>query len=319
MTPYYQDDAVTIYHGDAFDVLPNLPDLVDALITDPPYSSGGMTRGDRMQKTVAKYVQTGQIIQRSEFTGDNRDQRSYLAWVSLWMTAARNAAKDGSAFALFTDWRQLPITTDAVQAGGWVWRGIGVWDKTPAARPQSGLSAQSEYVVWGTSGPNGIGDIYLPGVYREASPRGVEKQHIAQKPAGVMRWLCALAPEGGTVLDPFMGSASTLFAAKSIGRRAIGIEIEERLLRDRRAALLAGSAGAWHMTATAIDRMDVPAATAADARDVARWRWEAFGLRVVKVIDVTPIQPATTRQGDLNVTPAPYLWRVTAEVEVVRS
>ena len=73
------------------------------------------------------------------------------------------------------------------------------------------------------------------------------------------------------------------------------------------------------MTATAIDRMDVPAATAADARDVARWRWEPFGLRVVRVIDVEPIQPATVRQGDLNVTPAPYLWRVTAEVEVVRS
>lgn len=227
MTPYYADDLVTIWHGDAFDVLPHLSG-VDALVTDPPYSSGGAYRGDRMQTTIAKYVQTGTIIERPEFTGDNRDQRSYLAWCSLWLIAARRAANPGAAIAMFTDWRQLPTTTDAVQAGGWVWRGIGVWDKTGAARPQSGLSAQSEYVVWGTAGPNEIGSIYLPGVCREASPRGADKEHIAQKPAGVMRWLCGLAPVGGTVLDPFMGSGTTIYAAKSLGRHAIGIEIEER-------------------------------------------------------------------------------------------
>lgn len=82
MTPYYADDAVTIWHGDAFDVLPELSG-VSALITDPPYSSGGQFRGDRMQSVISKYVRTGTIIERPEFTGDNRDQRSYLAWCSL--------------------------------------------------------------------------------------------------------------------------------------------------------------------------------------------------------------------------------------------
>ena len=226
MNPYYADDLVTIYHGDAFDVLPDLAG-VSALITDPPYSSGGQFRGDRMQSVISKYVQYGTIIERPEFTGDNRDQRSYLAWCSLWLTAARHAALPGCVVAMFTDWRQLPITTDALQAGGWVWRGIGVWDKGNGARPQAGLTAQCEYVVWGTAGPSSI-DVYLSGVFRQPSPRGDEKSHIAEKPRPVMDWLAGLCPPLGTVLDPFMGSGTTLVAAKNMGRRSIGIEIEER-------------------------------------------------------------------------------------------
>lgn len=66
------------------------------------------------------------------------------------------------------------------------------------------------------------------------------------------------------------------------------------------------------MTATAIDRMDVPAATEADARDVARWRWEPFGLRVVRVLDVELAPRCIVVTGGLS------MWRVTAEVEVVR-
>lgn len=226
MTPYYQDDSVVIYHGDMFEVLPSL-NGIDALITDPPYSSGGAYRGDRAQSTVVKYVRSGTIATRYEFTGDNRDSRSYLAWCSLWLNAAHNAARPGAVAAIFTDWRQLPITTDALQAGGWVWRGLGVWDKTNGARPQSGLTAQAEYVVWGTSGQNDLG-IYLPGVHREPSPRGDDKLHIAEKPLDVMLWLGQLCRPQGTVLDPFAGSGTTLVAAKSLGRRAIGIEIEER-------------------------------------------------------------------------------------------
>ena len=86
-TPYYADDLVTIYHGEALDLIPDLPPL-DAIITDPPYSSGGLHRSDRMQTTVTKYVSSTTEAIRHEFTGDNRDQRSYLAWVSLWMGAA---------------------------------------------------------------------------------------------------------------------------------------------------------------------------------------------------------------------------------------
>jgi site-specific DNA-methyltransferase (adenine-specific) len=120
VTPYYQDDHATLYHGEALAIIPNLP-AFDAIVTDPPYSSGGLHRSDRMMSTVSKYVSSGTQAVRLEFTGDNRDQRSYLAWVSLWMAAASMVAKPGAVAALFTDWRQLPTTTDALQSGGWVW------------------------------------------------------------------------------------------------------------------------------------------------------------------------------------------------------
>lgn len=227
MTPYYQDDSVTIYHGDALWLIPEMP-AVDAIVTDPPYSSGGMFRGDRTGSTVAKYVQTDTIAERFEFSGDNRDQRAYLAWVSLWMGAALQVAKPGASACIFSDWRQLPTTTDAVQAGGWIWRGIGVWDKTEAARPRSGLSAQAEYAVWATAGPVPDLNVYLPGVFRHPTVRGANREHITEKPLELMRWLARLAPVEGIVLDPFAGSGTTLMAAKSQGRKAIGIEIEER-------------------------------------------------------------------------------------------
>jgi site-specific DNA-methyltransferase (adenine-specific) len=226
--PYYEEDGITIYLGESLDMIHKVGPF-DALVTDPPYSSGGQFRGDRAGSTVSKYVQSGTLATRPEFSGDNRDQRAYLAWCSLWMAAALNQATSGAVFALFTDWRQLPTTTDAVQAGGWVWRGIGVWDKTEGARPRmGGLRAQCEYVVWGTAGPmdEKRNPVALPGVLRSVTVG--DREHIAEKPLEVMNWLVRLAPAGGTVLDPFMGSGTTLVAAKEQGRRAIGIEIEQQ-------------------------------------------------------------------------------------------
>jgi site-specific DNA-methyltransferase (adenine-specific) len=228
--PYYDDGTVTIYHGDALALLADLDPLdVDAVITDPPYSSGGAFRGDRILDTVAKYVQTSTGAYRPQFAGDNRDQRAYLIWAALWLGAALAQAREGAHLAMFTDWRQLPTTTDAAQVGGWVWRGLGVWDKTEAARPRmGGLTAQCEYIVWATAGPLDADrhPVFLPGVMRTPTVR--DKVHIAEKPGAVLDWLVRLAPPGGLVLDPFMGSGSTLRAAKDQGRRAIGFDIDVR-------------------------------------------------------------------------------------------
>lgn len=230
MKPYFEREGITIYHGDAFEVLHELSGI-DAVITDPPYSSGGAFRGDRTNGTVEKYVQSGQIAYRPEFAGDNRDQRAYETWCSLWLTAAYRASNPGAVAAIFTDWRQLPTTTDALQAGGWVWRGIAVWDKTGAARPRLGaFTSQSEYVVWGTAGALDVdcNPVALPGVFTQGVVRGDDKEHIAQKPQEVMRWICQYSRPGGTVLDPFMGSGTTLRAAMDLGRKAIGIEVDEK-------------------------------------------------------------------------------------------
>lgn len=241
---YYREDTVEIHHGEALAILRELPDeSVDVVLTDPPYSSGGAFRGDRTMGTVAKYVNSKYTEGKHEFSGDTRDQRGYLAWCSLWMSECLRVTKPGGLFLCFSDWRQLPITTDAIQAGGWVWRGIVPWDKTEATRPQRGrFSAQCEFVVWGTAGERTIEGRCARGIVRHGTTGG--KRHIAEKPEAVISHLLQLTPAGGTVLDPFLGSGTTLRVAKDQGLRGIGIELLKHnceLARDRlkQGALLA--------------------------------------------------------------------------------
>lgn len=219
-----------VHHGDCLAVLRTLPDAsVDAVITDPPYSSGGMVRGDRMLSTRDKYQQSEVITEFPSFTGDNRDQRAFGYWCALWLSECRRITKPGGMVCVFTDWRQLPSTTDAIQAGGWVWRGIVPWDKV-VARPQPGrFRAQAEYMVWGTNGPREYnqtaGEVYGEGVLRVRTPPTAEREHATQKPVELIEQVLEVAvPAGGTVLDPFLGSGTTLVAAVRRGRKGIGIE-----------------------------------------------------------------------------------------------
>lgn len=230
--------------GDMFAALSRLPGAtVDALITDPPYSSGGQFRGDRTQDTTTKYVQSGQALARADFAGDNRDQRSFLAWCTLWLSECLRIAKPGAVACIFTDWRQLPTVTDAVQAGGWVWRAIVPWDKTEASRPFTFIGrprSQCEYVVFASAGALGprteLG--VLPGFIRVGVRPG-EKLHIAGKPVELMQELARFCEPGGVILDPFAGSGSTGVGALREGRRFLGCEIEpsyHQLAVDRLAA-----------------------------------------------------------------------------------
>jgi len=214
-----------IYCGDCLDLLRDIePGTVDMVLTDPPYSSGGMFRGDRMQKPSAKYTSSG--IDWLEFEGDNMDQRVYQKWSVKWLKRARTATKQGGKIAIFTDWRQLPTITDAMQLSGWVWLGVAVWDKTEAARPQKGkFRNQAEYVVWGSHGVyEKATDKCLPGVFRQ-SVFTEDKMHMTGKPIALLEQLLEICKPGGLVLDPFIGSGSTAVACKRTGRHYIGIEI----------------------------------------------------------------------------------------------
>jgi site-specific DNA-methyltransferase (adenine-specific) len=230
MTVHYSDDRVTLHHGDALSVLAQLPDnTVDAVITDPPYSSGGQTKSMRSQSTRTKYVDSGALHSLQDFEGDNRDQRSYQYWCALWLAECLRITKPGGVLAQFTDWRQLPATSDAVQAGGWVWRGVIPWIK-PTARPQMGrFTANAEYVVWATKGARAIDmsagsqQTTHAGYFLSNAPR--DREHITQKPMDVMRHLVKIAPPESVVLDPFAGSGTTGAAAIIEGRRFIGIEL----------------------------------------------------------------------------------------------
>ena len=228
--PYYEDDFATIHHGDVFSLLDLASGSWDGLITDPPYSSGGKFRGDRMGSTVDKYVSTGTLNPRVEFGGDNRDQRGFFAWVSFWSSLAQLTAPTSAPIAVFCDWRQLPTVTDAIQAGGWVWDGIATWFKR-GGRPRKNMTRlDSEFVAVGRNGPADLSDPRYPSsVFECPAPptTGARRLHVTQKPIPVMEWLVPLVRPGGTVLDPFMGSGSTLVAAKNLGRKAIGGDADE--------------------------------------------------------------------------------------------
>lgn len=221
-------EGVELYLGDCLEILPTLTG-VDALITDPPYSSGGQFRGDRTQKPSTKYIQTGSLFtETANFSGDNRDQRAFLAWSSIWFGYALRCSKPGAVACVFTDWRQLPTMTDAVQCGGWVWRNLVTWWK-PGVRMQRGrFSSSAEYVVYASSGIPIEGERSPQNVISFAPVGGEDKDHIAEKPVELMETLIGITLPGALVLDPFMGSGTTGIAAIKTGRRFIGIEIDER-------------------------------------------------------------------------------------------
>lgn len=225
----------TLMHGDSLAILPHIEEsLADMILTDPPYSSGGMVRGDRAVDPRFKYgcdkSRDEEKQSHASFGGDCRDQRSFLQWCTLWLSQCLRIAKPGAVICVFADWRQAPVMSDALQCGGWVWRGMLPWDKTErATRPHIGrFRAQCEYVLWGSAGPMpkataGV-DACHPGLFRHASQRGEERRHMTGKPAELAAELLAICPPGGLVLDPFAGSCFTAIGALRTGRRALVIE-----------------------------------------------------------------------------------------------
>lgn len=241
VTPYYDEDGITIYHGEALGVLDQLGEAsCDALLTDPPYSSGGMFRGDRAVDPASKYRGWSQAVgggskkpmaEYGTFGGDCRDQRTWMMWTTTWSHLALRAVKPNGHAFMFTDWRQLPATTDTAQLGGWTWQGVLVWDKGVARPMQGRFRNHIEYIVWATNG----GLVPVEGIYPSAlisvpTVGAGEREHVTQKPVELLNHILAVVPHQGsmTLLDPFMGSGSSLVAAKYAGHRAVGIEVEER-------------------------------------------------------------------------------------------
>ena len=233
-----------IEHGDAMRLLAELPaDSVDLVLTDPPYSSGGAFRSDRAGKTTAKYSSTGSVAEKlPEFHGDSRTERGLLLWSALWLGEAWRVTKPGGAIAVWCDWRSLPTVSDAIQAGGWSWRGIGIWQKPQhRSRPtMGGLWNDTEYILWGSKGPRNSGEC-LPGHWLAAAPSAAARLHATEKPQIVLEDLVRLAQKGGIVLDPFAGSASAGVAALTSGRDYIGFELSAEYVaigRERLGAVI---------------------------------------------------------------------------------
>lgn len=235
----------TLLCGDSMRILREMAEhgaRVDALVTDPPYSSGGQFRGDRNKSTGTKYRKSGSKSELvlEDFEGDNRDQRSFLAWASLWLWDAKMVVRSGGIAFVFSDWRQVPITSDALQTGGWIWRGLFSWDKLGGERPagHGRFSARCEFGLWGSNGSlryipksvdaaeAGFMGKQLAGTYGASPPKN--RFHVTQKPVELLRYIAGVVPEKGVILDPFAGSASTGAGALMAGRRFVGIELDER-------------------------------------------------------------------------------------------
>ncbi|XAI95842.1 DNA methylase N-4/N-6 [Microcystis phage Mae-JY24] len=193
--PYYDQDGITIYHGDCREILPHLPQ-VDLVLTDPPYGRCLETDYSSLRRCTRMY---------RPIHGDSEvfDPSCFLKHPCLFFGANHFA-------------HRLPPGT---------WH---VWDKRETAK--SNLFADFE--VWWTSWKSGPSRIFryqwVCGVHPGSRPENIK--HPTVKPLPLMIYVMQSAPSG-VVLDPFMGSGTTLVAAKQLGRRAIGIEIDEEYCR----------------------------------------------------------------------------------------
>jgi DNA modification methylase len=198
MKPYYQDESVTIYHGDCREVLPSIE--ADLLLTDPPYGlmavsdSGGF---GRRQNHADEY---------RTIAGDDSGEIRNEA-LRLW---------GNGDVAVFHSPR-LPEPP-----GSWDWR--LVWDKCRPGMNSGPWRYSHELIFCRGAGWTRVNDSAVSVFRVPAIPAPV---HPNEKPASLLRALVR-AHGASTVLDPFMGSGTTLRAAKDLGRKAIGIEIEER-------------------------------------------------------------------------------------------
>jgi DNA modification methylase len=206
MTLYYQDDLVTLYHGDCLEVTEWLEG--DVLVTDPPY-------GMKYVSNASKYGSTKPI-------GGDADAGIRDTVLHLWAEHDPNGEGGELRPALvFGTWRvPRPANT----------RQIIVWDKGDSpgmgdlALPW-GPAHEEVYVIGvGFTGRRRANLYRVPTLPASASYR---PDHPTPKPVALMEQLLTYCP-GATVSDPFAGSGSTLVAAKGLGRRAIGVELEER-------------------------------------------------------------------------------------------
>ena len=200
--PYYDRDGITIYCGDCRDILPHL-EPVDLVLTDPPYGIG-WTRGVHAARNSKPHE------------GILNDEDTSCRDTALSLTAGTPAIVFGSFYAPY------PSQTKQVL----VWKkpddsGV-VGSTTGYRRDVEPVFLVGDWPIQKVKWP-GLLTSYTGGMAAVTTETG----HPHTKPLGLIRVLIERSG-AQTILDPFMGSGTTLRAAKDLGRKAIGIELEER-------------------------------------------------------------------------------------------
>jgi DNA modification methylase len=201
MTPYYDQDGITIYHADCREVLPTL-EPVDLVLTDPPYGIGENVKRQRARQGHG-------LANQRNYGHYNWDCKPPPWLVELIISLGKYAIVWGGNYF------------ELEPSSCWL-----VWDKDNGATDFADCE-----LAW-TNLKKAVRRIRWrwQGMLQETMGSHKEPRfHPTQKPLAVMKWAIAQAPEDcQLILDPFMGSGTTLRAAKDLGRKAIGIEIEER-------------------------------------------------------------------------------------------
>jgi site-specific DNA-methyltransferase (adenine-specific) len=223
------DGRFALYQNDFREVAELIaPGSIAAVITDPPYGSGGFTVKDRMKPSKTKYLTSDASYHKTlpDIDGDSLHPADWEALMMAACTVARRVLMEGGVLAMFIDWRNIPYLHEIIRVSGLLLRGCVVWDKGGGTRPiKNGFKNQAEYLLWATQGPMPTREVpvYLPGVLRYATLH-TGKVHITQKPLALMEDVIHVCPPDGTVFDMFMGSGTTGVAALKHGRRFIGCE-----------------------------------------------------------------------------------------------
>jgi site-specific DNA-methyltransferase (adenine-specific) len=257
MSIYYQDDAVTIYHGDCRELLP-LP--ADVVITDPPYALrwapaacaecgnddptwrfavcsdcllAGVTPGHRSAEMLG-YISPNWSEKATHSRGyADHDSEAFSQVMEIAWQGCRESLAPGGVMVAFCGNRTFHEMVTAANVSGWEMldvivftSSLGVAKSTTTLRPGHELAA-----LMRLPGPRAQinPDWKRSNVYDIDKPRKAESDHLTTKSLSWMRRLVLdYSQEGQTILDPFCGSGSTLRAAKDLGRKAIGIEVDER-------------------------------------------------------------------------------------------
>lgn len=229
--PYYQDDAVTLYHGDCLDVLPQI-ESVDHTITDPPYSEH--VHGPARRRNIEhrdRGARCGADTRRKVDLGFEAITPGLMDFIAIH--AARVTARWVLAFSDTESghlWREAMESAglDYVRTGAWI--KIGSTPQFSGDRPATGFEAVTICHPKGRKRWNGGGKhaVWSVPIVLDRGGNGA-RLHTTQKPIELLDALVERFTDAGdTILDPFAGSGTTLVAAKSLGRKAIGIELDER-------------------------------------------------------------------------------------------
>lgn len=231
--PYYQDESVTLWHGDNADILPALGVVADVCVTDPPYGETSLS-WDRWPVGWPTLVAAALppvtsmwcfgsmrmfLDQRDDFGGWRLSQD--LVWkkdISGYNAGDRfNRVHEHALHFYRGPWGEVHHKPRRVPAARRV-----EGDRIPRRPKKAGTHG-----LLGPSLQVSDGLAYAPSVQAVSMGRGV-REHPTQKPVELLDLLIDYAcPSGGTVLDPFAGSGSTLDAARSSGRKAVGVEADE--------------------------------------------------------------------------------------------